>query len=120
MSRENRFKQNVRHSREPVRLTEVETKRMPAANAFRSRWIDSSACRLTGEAATPGMRICLNLDSSRLLRWHVWLTKALAEVPGNEISRAIAPERRPLPVGSRLLFELERMVYGFRGNGAVD
>jgi hypothetical protein len=66
------------------------------------------------------MRICLNLDSSRLLRWHVWLTKALAEVPGNEISRAIAPERRPLPLGSRLLFELERTVYGFGGNSAVD
>lgn len=65
------------------------------------------------------MRICLNLDSSRLLRWHVWLAKALAEVSGNDVSRAIAPERRPLPLGSRLLFELERTV-GFGGNGAID
>ena len=61
------------------------------------------------------MRICLNLDASRLLRWHVWLANAIAEVPGNEVSRAIAPHRRPLPLGSRLLFELERLVYGFRG-----
>jgi hypothetical protein len=66
------------------------------------------------------MRICLNLDASRLLRWHVWLANALAEVPGNEISRAIAPHRRPLPLGSRLLLELERLVYGFRGDGATD
>jgi hypothetical protein len=66
------------------------------------------------------MRICLNLDASRLLRWHVWLATALAEVPGNEVSRAIVPHRRPLPLGSRLLFELERLVYGFRGDGATD
>jgi hypothetical protein len=66
------------------------------------------------------MRICLNLDSSRLLRWHLWLAEALAEVPGNEVSRAFAPHRRPLPLGSRLLLELERLVYGFRGNGATD
>ena len=66
------------------------------------------------------MRICLNLDASRLLRWQVWLANALAEVPGNEVSRAIAPHRHPLPLGSRLLFELERLVYGFRGNGATD
>jgi hypothetical protein len=66
------------------------------------------------------MRICLNLDASRLLRWHVWLANALAEVPGNEVSRAIAPHRRPLPSGGRLLLELERLVYGFRGDGATD
>jgi hypothetical protein len=66
------------------------------------------------------MRICLNLDASRLLRWHVWLANALAEIPGNEVSRAIAPHRRPLPSGGRLLLELERLVYGFRGDGATD
>ncbi|MER9066741.1 hypothetical protein NKH84_09250 [Mesorhizobium sp. M0902] len=66
------------------------------------------------------MRICLSLDPSRLLRWHLWLAEALAEVPGNEVSCALAAGRRPLPLTCRLLLELERLVYGFRGNGATD
>jgi hypothetical protein len=66
------------------------------------------------------MRICLNLDPSRLLRWHLWLAEALAEVPGNEVSCAFAAGRRPLPSICRLLLELERLVYGFRENGATD
>ncbi|MER8581210.1 hypothetical protein NKG95_21280 [Mesorhizobium sp. M1423] len=66
------------------------------------------------------MRICLNLDPSRLLRWHLWLAIALAEVPGNEVSCAFAGARRPLPLICHLLLELERLVYGFRGNGATD
>ncbi|TIQ56950.1 MAG: hypothetical protein E5X61_04150, partial [Mesorhizobium sp.] len=66
------------------------------------------------------MRICLSLDPSRLLRWHLWLAEALAEVPGNEVSCALAAGGRPLPLICRLLLELERLVYGFRGNGAID
>ncbi len=66
------------------------------------------------------MRICLNLDPSRLLRWHLWLAEALAEMPGNEVSCAFAAGRRPLPSICRLLLELERLVYGFRENGATD
>jgi hypothetical protein len=66
------------------------------------------------------MRICLNLDPSRLLRWHLWLAEALAEIPGSEVSCAFAAGRRPLPSSCRLLLELERVVYGFRGNGATD
>jgi len=66
------------------------------------------------------MKICLHLDSSRLLRWHLWLAEALAEMPGHRVSRSLASHRRPLPPGSRLLFELERLVYGFRGDGAMD
>jgi hypothetical protein len=66
------------------------------------------------------MRICLHFDPSRLLRWHLWLAQALAEVPDSQIFRSFAPQRYPLPPGSRLLFELERLIYGFRGLGAMD
>jgi hypothetical protein len=66
------------------------------------------------------MRVCLNFDSSRLLRWHLWLAQALAEVPGNQVLRSFASHRHPLPVGSWLLLELERLVYGFRGRGSMD
>jgi len=66
------------------------------------------------------MRICLSLDPSRLLRWHLWLAEALAEVPGNEVSCAFAAGRRPLPLVCRLVLELERLVYGIRGKGAID
>jgi hypothetical protein len=66
------------------------------------------------------MRICLNLDPSRLLRWHIWLAEALAEVPGNEVCCAFVADCRPLPSICRLLLELERLVYGFRGNCATD
>ncbi|MGX9120878.1 glucosamine inositolphosphorylceramide transferase family protein [Mesorhizobium sp. BHbsci] len=66
------------------------------------------------------MRICLSLDPSRLLRWHLWLAEALAEVPGNEVSCALAAGSRPLPLICRLLLELERLVYGLDVNGATD
>ena len=66
------------------------------------------------------MRICLHFDPSRLLRWHLWLAHALAEVPNSQVSRSFAPLSYPLPAGSRLLFELERLIYGFRGLGAMD
>lgn len=59
------------------------------------------------------LRICLNLDPSRLLRWHLWLAEALAEVPCNEVSCSFAASHRPLPLSCRLLLELERLVYGF-------
>jgi hypothetical protein len=66
------------------------------------------------------MHICLNLDPSRLLRWHFWLAEALAEIPGHQVSRSFASHRHPLPRGSQLLLEFERLVYGFRGHGATD
>src|SRR5260221_4237912 len=66
------------------------------------------------------MRICLNLDPSRLLRWHLWVAEALAEMPGNEFSRAFATGSRSLPLVCRLLLELERLVYGFLRNSATD
>ncbi|TPI22130.1 hypothetical protein [Mesorhizobium sp. B4-1-1] len=65
------------------------------------------------------MRICLSLDPSRLLRWHLWLAEALAEVPGNDVSCAFAAGCRPLPLIFRLLIELERLLYGYRVNGVT-
>jgi hypothetical protein len=66
------------------------------------------------------MRICLNLDPSRQLRWHLWLAETLAEVPGNEVSCAFVATCRPLPSICRLLLDLEQLVYCLRGNGATD
>jgi hypothetical protein len=66
------------------------------------------------------MRVCLILDPSRLLRWRLWLAAALAEVPSNDVSCALAAGRRPLPLTCRLLLELERLVYGLRGNGTTN
>ncbi|WP_320227023.1 glucosamine inositolphosphorylceramide transferase family protein [Mesorhizobium captivum] len=65
------------------------------------------------------MRICLSLDPSRLMRWHLWLAEALADVPGNDVSCAFAARCRPLPLIFRLLLELERLLYGYRVNGAT-
>lgn len=65
------------------------------------------------------MRICLNFDSSRLLRWHWWLAQALGALPGTLVSRSFASHCHPLPAGSQLLFELERLAYGFRERGAM-
>ncbi|OKO80516.1 hypothetical protein [Bradyrhizobium sp. NAS96.2] len=66
------------------------------------------------------MRVCLHLDPSRLLRWHLWLAEALAEVPGNEVSCTFGSDRHPMPRICRLLLELERLVYGVREDGATD
>ncbi|HEX7882940.1 MAG TPA: hypothetical protein VF499_09395, partial [Afipia sp.] len=66
------------------------------------------------------MRVCLHLDPSRLLRWHLWLAEALAEDPGNEISCSFGADRHPLPLNCRLLLELERLVYRVHGDGATD
>jgi hypothetical protein len=66
------------------------------------------------------MRVCLNLDPSRLLRWHLWVAEALAETPGNEVSCSFSSGRRPLPSVCLLLFEFERLLYGTCRNGAAD
>ncbi len=66
------------------------------------------------------MRICLNLDPSRLLRWHLWVAEDLAGMPGNEVSCAFLGARRPLSPVCRLLIEFERLVFGSRGSGATD
>lgn len=66
------------------------------------------------------MRICLNLDPSRLLRWHLWLAQELTNLPNNQISRSFSSHHAPLPAGSRLLLELEQLIYGYRGCGAMD
>lgn len=65
------------------------------------------------------MRICLNLDPSRLLRWHFWVAEALAARPGNEVFCRYAAVRHPIPVACRLLFDVERMIYGSRAGEAV-
>src|ERR1700722_335899 len=66
------------------------------------------------------MRICLNLDPSRLLRWHLWTAQALAELPGNEVSCASSTGRHPIPAVCLLLFEFERLLYGACRTGAAD
>jgi hypothetical protein len=66
------------------------------------------------------MRICLNLDPSRLLRWHLWTAQALAELPGNEVSCAFSTGRHPIPAVCLLLFEFERLLYGACRTGAAD
>jgi hypothetical protein len=66
------------------------------------------------------MRVCLNLDPSRLLRWHLWVAEALAEMPGNEVSCTFSTGRRPLPSVCLLLFEFERLLYRTCRNGAAD
>ncbi len=66
------------------------------------------------------MRICLNLDASRLLRWNLWVAEVLAEMPGNEVSCAFVAGCHPIPSICRLLIEFERLVFGSRGNGATD
>jgi hypothetical protein len=65
------------------------------------------------------MRICLNLDPSRLLRWHLWVAEALATRPGNEVFCRYAAVRHPIPVACRLLFDVERMIYDSRAGEAV-
>lgn len=66
------------------------------------------------------MRICLNLDRSRLFRWHAWLAEAVAAVPGQEISRTFAAHSHPLPLGVRLLLDLERTIYRLEREGATE
>ncbi|WP_338696893.1 hypothetical protein V5279_10045 [Bradyrhizobium sp. 26S5] len=66
------------------------------------------------------MRVCLHLDPSRLLRWHLWLAEALAKNPRNEVSCTFGSDRHPMPQICRWLLELERLVYGVRGDCATD
>ena len=66
------------------------------------------------------MRVCLNLDPSRLLRWHLWTANDIAETPGNEVFRTFSTGRHPLPSACRLLFEFERLLYGTGRDGAAD
>jgi hypothetical protein len=66
------------------------------------------------------MRVCLNLDPSRLLRWHLWVAEALAETSGNEVSCSFSSGRRPFPSVCLLLFEFERLLYRTCRNGAAD
>jgi hypothetical protein len=58
------------------------------------------------------MRICFNLDPSRLLRWHLWVAAVLAGRPGNEVFCRYSAARRPIPSACRLLLDVERMIYG--------
>jgi hypothetical protein len=66
------------------------------------------------------MQICLFLDPTRVYRWHVWLAEALAATGRCEIVVELAREKRPLPIVCNLLLELERLVYGLSGEGALD
>jgi hypothetical protein len=58
------------------------------------------------------MRICLYLDPSRLLRWHLWAAEILAERIGDEVFCRFASVRHPIPTACILLLEVERMIYG--------
>ncbi|MGB8277894.1 MAG: hypothetical protein WCF20_08200 [Methylovirgula sp.] len=44
----------------------------------------------------------------------------MATIPGCEVFCGLAPERRPLPRTCALLFELERLIYGLKGDSAID
>jgi hypothetical protein len=66
------------------------------------------------------MQICLYLDPSRLMRWHVWIVDALQRLPGAELWCAFAPVERPLLSGCRLLLKLERLLYRQHGDAMED
>ncbi|WP_420135233.1 glucosamine inositolphosphorylceramide transferase family protein [Rhodopseudomonas sp.] len=66
------------------------------------------------------MHICLQLDRSRLFRWHIWLAEALLAVPGQTVSRQFAASSHPIPRGVSLLLDLERSIYRLAPKGAMD
>jgi len=66
------------------------------------------------------MRICLLLDLSRVLRWHVWLADALSERGGCEIFIAAQTTTTPLPRAFELARTIERLIYGLYQESALD
>lgn len=66
------------------------------------------------------MRICLYLDPSRVMRWHLWLAQALTERPDWTVSLSFAATSHPLPRSCMLALALERAIYGLRESGATD
>jgi hypothetical protein len=67
------------------------------------------------------MRICLLLDSSRILRWHIWLADSLSERSGCEVF--IDPTQTttaPPPHSLDLVRAMERLIYGLHRESAMD
>src|SRR5579883_939826 len=66
------------------------------------------------------MRICLLVDPSRILRWHLWLADALSELPGCEVSLAFTQANIPLAPSVELILEIEGLLYGYHHERAMD
>src|ERR671919_552626 len=66
------------------------------------------------------MRICLYLDPSRVMRWHLWLAQALTERPDWTVSLCYSATSHPLPRSCILALALERAIYGLREKAATD
>jgi hypothetical protein len=66
------------------------------------------------------MRICLYLDPSRVMRWHLWLAQALTERPDWTVSLRFAATSHPLPRSCMLALALERAIYGLWESAATD
>lgn len=58
------------------------------------------------------MKLTLRLDPNRLRRWHVRLAGRLARRPDTQVGVEWSAGAEPLPMAVRLLFALERLVYG--------
>ncbi len=65
-------------------------------------------------------QICLHLDPACFLRWHQWLAAALSGVPDRQVSFAFTANPHPMPRSCLMALELERIIYGLRGQHAVD
>ncbi|HLH94379.1 MAG TPA: hypothetical protein VKW08_04610 [Xanthobacteraceae bacterium] len=66
------------------------------------------------------MRICLLLDPSRCLRWHLWIAQALSEKPGYSVVVRFTADEFPLPQACRLVLDLERLIFGLARGCATD
>jgi hypothetical protein len=66
------------------------------------------------------MQICLLLDRSRVLRWHMWLADALTSRPNCDVSLVFVETTAPLPRAIALILEIESLVYGRRAEHALD
>jgi hypothetical protein len=66
------------------------------------------------------MRICLYLDPSRVMQWHLWLAQALAERPGWTVFLGFSATSHPLPRSCTLALALERAIYGLRESATTD
>jgi hypothetical protein len=55
-----------------------------------------------------------------MFRWHLWLVEAVTAIPGWEVSVVFSQQHRPLPKSCLFIFELERVIYGIKGNNAID
>jgi hypothetical protein len=66
------------------------------------------------------MRICLYVDASRLLRWHIWLAEALSGDGKNEVVLCRSDVSRPWPPAFQLVLTLEKLIHRLKGEQACD